>query len=664
MTRLHDLARAVAAAILGALLGAACVVASYLLAPDLVMQMDTDPPALVRGLYPVERGPDGVSYAWSRDLVTISLPGLDRQHQWQFRIRFRGGREDPRTLPFVQTLVDGDSVDMRQAGNQFQDVAIMLPTTDSHERGARITIRCSNTFIPGPTDNRPLGIIIDEMRVVRLSTGVPFVPRPAVAAATLGGAIFGAFFGLIGLTAGGAAIAVAVLVAGQGIALVHGAGPYTPTYTSLVPWIAGWVAVLAALAVSGAQRWMGQRLRNTARFALAFTVGALYLKLLVLTHPSMPIGDALFQAHRFEWVRDGRYFFTSIAPGGYEFPYAIGLYLAAWPFASLVHGTLGFMVLLRFVVVIADAAAGLLLYPMIARQTGDRLAGAIAVALFHLLPINFLVQTSGKLTNAFGESLFLVCVAVIVLGSGQHTARSRAGMLVLLTLAAVAAMLSHTSMTVVVGLMLVVSAAAIWWFGAKEDADWARALVVVAALSAIVAAGVYYGHFAGSLASQLQRVGGRIETSTPTPAVATEPAATASASTPAAPLAAAGPPAARPSLGERLAELPFDLDAWYGWPAMTLAVIGGVALVRRRERVTLTLATWSWLAIAAVLVVVGLVTRLPVRAELLAFPAIALLAARGAAFWWRVGPFAQAGAIVLLLGTVVSGIHNWIAPLR
>src|SRR5215510_5826623 len=103
MTRLHDLARALAAAILGALLGAACTVAAYTLAPDLTMKMDIDPPALVRGVYPVERGPDGVSYAWSRDVVTLTLPGLDRQHPWEFRIRFRGARVDPSTLPYVQT---------------------------------------------------------------------------------------------------------------------------------------------------------------------------------------------------------------------------------------------------------------------------------------------------------------------------------------------------------------------------------------------------------------------------------------------------------------------------------------------------------------------------------------------------------------------------------
>ena len=78
-----------------------------------------------------------------------------------------------------------------------------------------------------------------------------------------------------------------------------------------------------------AERVQGPTFRNTARFVAAFAAAALYLKLLVLLHPPMPVGDAVFQAHRFEWVLSGRYYFTSIAPGGYEFPYAIGLYVVA-----------------------------------------------------------------------------------------------------------------------------------------------------------------------------------------------------------------------------------------------------------------------------------------------------------------------------------------------
>ncbi len=639
MTNVRDVARALAMALLGALLGAVCAVAAYTLAPDLVMKMDTDPPSIVRGLYPVERGPDGVSYAWSRDLVTINLPGLDRQHPWEFRLRFRGAREDPNTLPYVQISVDGVNLDMRRAQNTFQDVAVKLPIGDGQQRGARITIRCSNTFVPGPGDTRQLGIIIDEMRVVRLSRGVPFVPRPALAAATLGGAIFGAFFGLIGLTAGSAAMAAGALACGQAAALVHGAGPYTQSYTDLLPWLAGWIGVIGALLVSLTQRLMGQRLRNTARFAAAFSVAVVYLKLMVLLQPTMPIGDALFQAHRFEWVRGGRYFFTSIAPGGYEFPYAIGLYLVALPFSSLVHGTLGFVVLLRCVVTIADAAAGVLLYPMITRQTGDRLAGAISVALFHLIPLNFQVQVVGNLTNAFGQSLFFACVAAIVLGWSSPRGYVR---LAVLFVGVLAAMVSHTSTFAIFVPMLALTGVALWWFAqasAEEDAPAAgRTLLIVSAIALVAAVVLYYGHFGTTYAAQFHRITGEMAR----PAELSDPGGR--------------------TIGQRAAAVPYYLNIYYGWPGLVLAVIGAVTISRKRDRLTLT--TWAWLITSGLFLLLGVLTPVDMRYYLATFPAIALLGGLGASRMWRTGTMAQAAAIVLLGAALVIGVHDWIAPLR
>jgi hypothetical protein len=624
VTRLFDLGRALAMAVLGALLGAACVVAAYTLAPDLVMKMDIDPPSIVHGLYPVERGPDGVSYAWSKDLVTINLPGLDRQHPWEFSLRFRGAREDPRTLPIVQISADGVTLDQRQAQNTFQDVAVKLPAGDGGQRGARITIRCSNTFIPGAYDPRPLGIIVDEMHVVRLSRGVPFVPRPALAAATLGGAIFGAFFGLIGLTAGSAALAAGALACGQAVALVHGAGPYTATYTDQIPWLAGWIAVIGALLVSLTQRWMGQRLRNTARFAVAFSVAVLYLELLVLLHPTMPVEDVLFQAHRFEWVRAGRYFFTEFTPGGYVFPYAIGLYVAALPFASLVHGTTGYMVLVRTVTAVADAAAGVLLYPMITRQTGDRLAGAIAVALFHLVPINFYLQRVGNLTSAFAQSLLFACVALIVLGFATP---GRYGRIALLTVIAFTAMVSHANTIVMLVLVLAAIALTLWRFGRDNAPAGAGPVVlIVTAIAAAAAITLYYRRF-GTIA-----------------------------------LAPLLPEGGHGSIASRFAAVPAQVMASYGWPVIALAMLGGIVIRHRRDRLTLT--TWAWLATAGVIMLLHVLLAIELPFDLAAFPAIALLAALGASWLWRLGWEGQAVSILLLLASVAVGIRNWVAPLR
>ena len=105
-------------------------------------------------------------------------------------------------------------------------------------------------------------------------------------------------------------------------------------------------------------RLRGEPFRNTAKFAIAFTAAAFLLELLVLLHPDMPIGDALFHAHRFQDVLGGRYYFTSIAPGNYQFPYAPGLYVFAIPFAGLVRRGVADMTLLRTIVCARRRARG------------------------------------------------------------------------------------------------------------------------------------------------------------------------------------------------------------------------------------------------------------------------------------------------------------------
>ena len=151
---------------------------------------------------------------------------------------------------------------------------------------------------------------------------------------------------------------------------------------------------------------------------MAFSAGALYLKLLGQLHPSKPLVDALFQAHRLEWVMAGRYFFTQPMPGGVQFPYAIGLYVVAAPWTVLAHDHVA---LLRIVVCTAEAIAGALLYPMIVRTWGDRLAGAAATVLFSVVPISAVVIGNANLTNAFGESIALATMAVVVMGSGAES---------------------------------------------------------------------------------------------------------------------------------------------------------------------------------------------------------------------------------------------------
>jgi hypothetical protein len=196
-------------------------------------------------------------------------------------------------------------------------------------------------------------------------------------------------------------------------------------------------------------------------------------------------------------------------------------------------------------------------------------------------------------------------------------------LLALVTIGLIAAMVSHTGTALLALVVLTVMAIGVWRLG---DATWGRALPIVALVVMIAAAAAYYGRFAIAAASQVRRLGGPFDAA------------------------------------ERLISWPAALDAAYGWPAVLLAIAGATTMIRRRDR--LTLMAGAWLAGAGVFLLLGLVTRIPMHADFVAAPAIALLAARGAGFLWRAGPIAQAASIVLLFATVAYGIHGWIAPLR
>jgi hypothetical protein len=660
MIRGMDVLRGMATATLGALLGAALLVIAYAWGPDLLVSLDIDPPPIVHGLYPVERSTDGLTFAWSRDQLRVMLPGLDRQHSWEFKIRLSTPRPAGAAPPHVTFAVDGVTLKTVRGtqGFQFQDVAITLPTVTGEKRGAAIIVQASDTFVPGPGDTRQLGMMVDELRIVRPAQGVPIIPRQAIAAAAVGGAIFGGLFGLIGLTAGSATLAVTALGIGQAVVVARGAAPYT-RYIRDIPEIAAYVALGTVALVWIVERARNQRLRNTARFVAAFSSAALFLKLLVLLHPHMPIGDALFQAHRFEWVRDGRWLFTSIAPGGYQFPYAIGLYVAALPFDEYVQGTMGFMALLRVLVAVVDTAAGVLLYQVIVGSLSDpadpaerpqgiagpgrapdiRLAGAVAVGLYHLLPLNFQVQTVGNLTNAFGQSLFAISLALIVLIPQQKTPVWRWVSWAGLLFTTAAAMMSHTSTFAIAIPVMLLAAVLLWMFGGTSDARTrGLALLGITAMAVLVAVALYYRHFGETYAAQLARITGEMGK----PAEFSDPGGR--------------------SIVQRALGVPYYLNQYYGWPALVLAGIGAGALTRRRD--TLTLVVWAWVAGTFAFLLLGVFTPLDFRHYLAAFPAIAILAGCGAARWWTKGPFLQAAAIVLIGSSVLIGVRHWLGALR
>jgi hypothetical protein len=634
---IRGIARAGAAAVIAALAGVVWLVLFYGQASGLRFDFRVaPPPALVRGLYPPERDPGtGVTFAWASDTLTIALDDIDRQVAWTLEVRLRGARAGGAANPRLEFFVDGirtpailngKPIDAYQSGAGYESVQITIPPQPEGSRVA-IAIRASETFVPGPADRRSLGFMLDHVSLE--PAGVVLPPRAAFQGVALAAAAMGAALALLGVTAGSAIGGAILLGAALAGIVAHGFGPYTD-YPGVAARAALWTGLATVALASVATAIRGKPFRNTARFAIAFSAAAFLAKLLILLHPDMPIGDTLFQAHRFQEVVGGRWFFTSIAPGNYRFPYAPGLYVTALPFAWLVRRGAADMTLLRTVVCATDVLAALLLYEMAVRIRGDRLAGAIAVALYHVTPLGFEVVAVGNLTNAFAQSLTVIALALIA-SPGLRWEHRRA--VVLVTMVLLASFLSHTSAFAIGALSSCAIALLFLWRGGPALRSPAGAVVVAAVLAILAAVILYYAHFLDTYRTELARIGSETVSNTPD--------------------------AGGRGIGARLASVPRYLVLYYGVPVMVLCAAGMVLLWRRgaRDRVTLTCA--GWLAGCAVFWIVGIVTPIDMRHYLASIPAVAVFGAAGAAIAWSGGARQRAAVVALLGWAVFVGTHAW-----
>lgn len=578
------------------------------------------------GFYAAERGPE-FTYRWTHPRADITIPGLDRRLEWHLTATAHSWRppEVPATL---RVAVDGVVALERTIVTSQEPIDVVLPPRPARS-GATITIDVSPAWVPGGNDPRELGIALEGMWMTPVG-GYPRPPRDAIAFGAAAMLVLGAALAAAGpgwpwtsTLMLGAALAQAMLFM-RGLA-AHG------RYPSHV--------LLLAIGV-GAGAWILPRLLQSiarkpwtaaARGVVAVSAVACFLKLLVLLHPTTPLGDGVFHAHRFEYVLDGRFYFTSIAPGDYSFPYPILLYLVSTPFSFLAGDTLDRVALLRIVVTAADAVAGALLYWMIARATSNRAAGVTAVCWYHLIPMTAWIMTWGNLTNAFGQALFVATLASIV---ALPLDRSRARMIVV-TLLAAGALLSHPSTCAI--LMIVLAATAGLYALGRTAALRESAITVAAcAMAAGTAAFVlYYAWFPAVYARELTRV-------------VSESGTHLAAATPEAPMST------------RLASIPALAGSYLGWPAIIAAMVGGWRL---RDDVTdarliRLLAGWTGACIA--FLVLGVVTPVEMRTYFALFPALAITAAFGCVWAWRRSTVLRVGVVLLVGWAAWVGVAQWV----
>ncbi len=618
MTRAHTIA---VSTVLGALAGAAALVLACAAQPVIVLDMDGELSTLARGFYPVERAPGGLTFAWTTARAELRLPGLDRRAPWVAVVRLRGARPDPAQLPDVQLAADGVVLRTVRTTNDFQDVTIEIPARLG-DRGLVLGVIPSSTFVPGPGDARALGVMVDEMRVSPAAGTVALPPRRALGSATIAAGTFGAALAAIGVTAAAAVSASVVIALAQAAAISRGLGPYE-AYGGDLAYFALVVALLLAGGVWIAERATGRTFRNTARFAAAFSAAVLYLRLAALLHPAMPVGDALSHAHHLEWVLSGQWLFTTATALGIQVPQPIALYVLAAPFTLVVHGLPAYVDLLRTIAAVADALAGLLAYLVIVRATGDRLAGAVACGLYHLVPVNYAVQAAGQLTGAFAQAAGFAAIALVALGTARAGARRglAAGVA-----AATVAVLSDAGSAALMPAVLAILALLLARMGGRAPRGSARAAASMAALALMAAVAFYQG----SIVAACREAAAQVDAW---------------------------------AFGTRLLHACGGLLASCGTPALVLAGAGTAWLVRRRQRDRLGLVLLGWTSAIAAAVGMLVLTSVDPGPYLAFFPALAMTGGLGAAWMWRRGGWWQALAATLLAWVAARGAWDWWRPL-
>ena len=587
-----------------------------------------------KGIYPAEITAQGSSFSWTNGVAEIVLPDVDRHTSWHVHLRAAAGAwPEGSEAPTLDVTIDGRTAISETLSADFTEItATAQPRPE--RRGLTVGL-ISPAFVPGPQDARRLGIVLSHISVE--PAGWAFPPLRAAAASLAAGALLAAAAFASGLQPRLMVLGLALLGFVAGSLLRFGsaadlsfAGP---------SWrLAAGVAIptIAALAVG----WFGKFTTNATRIAIAASMALMYLKLLIVFHPDMIVGDTIFHLNRFKRVLSGTYYFTSVAPGG-DFPYPVALYVvASW----LRWITDDWVSLLRAIVSCADAAAGLAVFGVARRVASDR-AGFIALASYHLTPAVFQVHGTAYLTNAFGQAMAAVALYGVATLPATMLSWRMAGTVLAVTIA----LLSHLSSAAIL-FVSVAMTSLVFLKGADETTRRAAravgvALVTAAALSTLL----YWGHF-----GQTYRV------------MVTQPSLVN------APPDGSVPEQRReahqttwapgwPALLSRAGAVPGYVQKYLGWSQVLLAMCGAWVLwgSRARDRITLLLA--GWMAACAGFLALGVLTPIDMRYYLAVAPPLAILSA--VAVNWAFGREWQvrAGVAAIYTWFVAAGLWYWMA---
>ena len=599
--------RPLIAAALAGLLGLAAAFLLYALRPAIDFEMDRPLPSFVTGIHGMERD-EAHTFAWTTDRVEIDLEGLNRSGAWFCAVRYRSGRGLEYPQPTVDVAIDGARVTRGDSAPDYQELAFRVPAAG--RSGAEITLMVSPTFVPGTSDKRTLGVQIDRLGC--RPEGLALPPQRALASAAGSAAFVAGVLAIAGLSLWGSMLVALAVGLGAATMLTIAGGAYGE-YPHTILRVAMWTGVVTAAVMTALDRISREPLSSAARAACVISGVAVLLKLIALLHPSKPIVDAMFHAHRLDAVLAGQYHFTQKFIGGVEMPYAIGLYLFAglWTWITSDH-----IALIRGVTAATDVAAGLLLYPIVLRAWGQRRTALLAVLAYQLPPVAYGVLGNANLANIFGQSMALVVMAAAVSWSlAPRQVASLAAFSLILAWALGSHVSTATTLVATLGALVVLY----FWRGDLARRRSAMAIVIAVIVAAALAWFAYYQHFTGEFSAAFSRMFGGEGVSAAAPGTAEGYMGT----------------------GARIRDLISQAIDSAGWPLLILAIFGAIDLARAgvRDRLTSALAAWAlvWLVFSASTVFarvgdeyVRYAAEFLGRINLATLPLVAILAARGA----------------------------------
>jgi len=259
----------------------------------------------------------------------------------------------------------------------------------------------------------------------------------------------------------------------------------------------------------------------------------------------------------------------------------------------------------------------------------------VAVATYHLVPLDFGVLTTGNLTNAFAQS---VAIGALALMAAPALSTHVASLTLVLTVVLAVAFMSHTGTVAIVFVAGACTSVLFFVRGGRSLRSAAWAIALASIVAAVISVVVYYGWFIETYRAEFARIGRET--------------------------AAAAPDVGGRTIGDRLRLVPYELGIYIGAPVLLFAFLGAVDLARRQstDRLTLTLAGWAMSCVA--FLVLGILTPIDMRYYLAALPVVAIAAGTGAAWAWEDGWPRYRGAwrvaaVIVLAGTISTGFHYW-----